>query len=257
MLKNIEALALIVVGLAITYPILAEIKTTQDEADIFKSAINNPARTAADRERDETSKPGQVIQFFGVKPGMKVLDLFSGGGYYSEILSYVIGPTGHVISHTNKSYESFVGEEAIARFKNGRLDNVERVTSEIDSLGLEPASVDMILMVLTYHDIYYTADYWPKVDRDNFFRQVSESLRPGGILAIIDHSARSDTGIEAAQELHRIDEAFARQDIESAGFTFDGASEVLRNPDDARTLNAFDEKIRRKTDRFVYRFIKK
>ncbi len=257
MLKNIRAFALILAGLAVAYPNLAEAQSTQDGASPFKAAIENPARSDADRERDKTSKPAQVLQFFGVKPGIKVLDLFSGGGYYAEILSYAVGPTGHVISHTNKSYESFVGEEASARFKNGRLANVNRMTSEIGSLGLESASLDMILMALTYHDIYYTADYWPKVDRDNFFRQIAESLKPGGILAIIDHSARADTGVDAAQALHRIDEVFARQDIERAGFIFDEASDLLRNPDDSRTLNVFDEKIRRKTDRFVYRFIKK
>ena len=111
-------------------------------------------------------------------------------------------------------------------------------------------------MVLVYHDIYFTADYWPAVNRDNFFRQIRSSLKPGGVLVVIDHSAIADTGMSAAQNLHRIDEVFAKQDIESAGFVFDGASDVLRNPDDTRTLSVFDEAIRKQTDRFVYRFIK-
>ena len=219
-------------------------------------AVNNPARSLADRERDKTSKPNVVLNFIGLKPGMKVLDLFAGGGYYTEMLSYAVSPGGQVISHTNAAYEGMTGEEAANRFKDNRLPNVRRVITEINNLGLEEASLDVVLMALVYHDIYFTADYWPEVDRDNFFRQIHGSLKPGGLLIVIDHSAIADTGMSAAQSLHRIDEVFAKQDVESAGFVFDSASDVLRNPDDKRTLSVFDEAIRKKTDRFVYRFIK-
>ena len=252
MKKILGALNLLVLCLAVNLPVLAEM-----HSDAIETAVKNPARSDADRERDTTSKPAEVLNFIGVQPGMTVLDLFSGGGYYSEILSYAVGPDGRVISQTNAVYESSSGEEASSRVKDNRLPNVTRLISEMDNLRLEKASLDIALLVLTYHDIYFTADYWPKVDKDNFFAQILESLKPGGILAVVDHSAIAGTGSDAAQELHRIDEVFAKQDIESAGFVFDGASEVLRNPDDARTLGVFDEAIRRQTDRFVYRFIKK
>ena len=246
MLKIFGMLGLILFGLMTSGPVFSA----------PFDAVNNPARSLADRERDKDSNPNAVLNFIELKPGMKVLDLFAGGGYYSEMLSYAVGPDGQVISHTNATYEGMTGEEAAARFKDDRLPNVRRVISEISNLGLEEASLDVVLMVLVYHDIYFSADYWPKVDRDNFFRQIRGSLKPGGVLVVIDHSAIADTGMSAAQSLHRIDEVFAKQDIESAGFIFDSASEVLRNPDDTRTLSVFDEAIRRKTDRFIYRFIK-
>ena len=246
MLKIIGILSFMLFGLATSGPTYAA----------SFDAVNNPARSLVDRERDKTSKPNGVLNFMGLKPGMKVLDLFAGGGYYSEMLSYAVGPNGQVISHTNAVYESSTGEEAANRFKDNRLPNVRRVITEINNLGLEEASLDVVLMVLVYHDIYFTADYWPAVNRDNFFRQIRGSLKPGGVLVVIDHSAIADTGMSAAQNLHRIDEVFAKQDIESAGFVFEGASEVLRNPDDTRTLSVFDEAISKKTDRFIYRFIK-
>ena len=87
--------------------------------------------------------------------------------------------------------------------------------------------------------------------------QIHDALKPGGILAIVDHSAKPDTGKSAAQELHRIDEVFAKKDIESAGFSFEAASDVLRHAEDDRTIMVFDEAIRGKTDRFVHRFTKK
>ncbi|MBL4783526.1 MAG: class I SAM-dependent methyltransferase [Porticoccaceae bacterium] len=246
MLKIIAMLSLMLFGLTTNVSISAA----------PYGAVDNPARSAADRERDKTSKPNAVLDFIGVKPGMTVLDLFAGGGYYSELLSYAVNPDGRVISHTNATYESITGEEAAERFKDGRLPNVSRLVKEINMLELEASSLDMVLMVMIYHDVYFTADYWPKVDRDNFFRQIRESLKPGGVLVVIDHAAIADTGMSAAQNLHRIDEVFAKQDIESAGFVFDSASEVLRNPSDARTLTVFNGAIRKKTDRFVYRFIK-
>ena len=96
----------------------------------------------------------------------------------------------------------------------------------------------------------------PLIDRDRFFSQIRRSLKRGGTLAVIDVSAIPGTGKTADQDLHRIDEEFARKDIESAGFVFEGESKLLRNPGGDRTLLVFDECIRRKTDRFVYRFSK-
>lgn len=224
--------------------------------DIITQAVNNPARSAEDRKRDETSKPIEVLGFFGVKPGMRVLDFLSGGGYYSEILSYIVGEQGQVVAHTNEAYSKFVGDEIARRFGSNRLPQIVRLTTEMPALGFARESFDMILMVMTYHDIYYVDDFWPAVDRENFFMQIYSALKPGGILAVIDHSAKPHTGKSAAQDLHRIDEVFARKDIESAGFGFAAASDVLRNAEDDRTIMVFDEAIRGKTDRFVYRFVK-
>jgi predicted methyltransferase len=126
-------------------------------------------------------------------------------------------------------------------------------------LKLGSEAFDMILMILVYHDIYYVSESNPKhpeIDRARFLAQIHRALKAGGVLAVVDHSAKPGTGKRAAQDLHRIGESFAKKDIESAGFVFDGESNVLRNPDDDRTTLVFEERIRRKTDRFVYRFIK-
>lgn len=231
----------------------------ESRKNAIEEAVANGQRSEADRERDKTSKPVAVLGFFGVEPGMRVLDLLSGGGYYSEVLSRVVGSKGKVVAHTNDIYDKYFVDEIAERYKDNRLPNVERLRSNVPDLKLGDEAFDMILMVMVYHDTYYVSEsepHHPKIDRDRFFAQIHRSLRPKGVLAIIDHSALPGTGKLAAQDLHRIDEKFAKKDIESAGFTFDRESNVLRNPDDDRTILVFDDRVRRKTDRFVYRFIK-
>lgn len=231
----------------------------QSSKTAIEDAVARAGRSDADRQRDRTSEPVAVLSFFGLKPGMRVLDLLSGGGYYSEILSYAVGPEGEVVAHTSDIHEKYLGEEIARRYQDDRLPNIKRLISNPPDLKLPIETFDIVLMVMTYHDIYYVSEsdpIHPRIERDRFFEQIRRSLKPGGTLAVVDHAARPGTGMESAQDLHRIDEEFARKDIESAGFLFDGESSVLRNPDDDRTMLVFDERIRRRTDRFVYRFVK-
>src|SRR5579864_4740071 len=59
-------------------------------------AVANPARPQADRDRDAARKPAEVLAFAGVKPGQQVLELIPGGGYFTRLLSGVVGPDGRV-----------------------------------------------------------------------------------------------------------------------------------------------------------------
>lgn len=231
--------------------------SAETPAEAVARAIENPQRSEADRLRDARDKPAAVLSLIGLRPGMRVADLISGGGYYSELMSYVVGPKGKVIAHTVKTYDRWVADERETRFANGRLPNVVPLHSELSDLQLGNESLDLILMVRVYHDVYYTSDIWPRVNRDDFLERIRAALKPAGILAIIDHAALPGTGSSAAQGLHRIDEAFAKFDIERAGFEFQAESDVLRNPPDDRTLNVFDAGIVGRTDCFVYRFVKR
>jgi predicted methyltransferase len=126
--------------------------------------------------------------------------------------------------------------------------------SELDDLGLGHARYDLIFLALAYHDLYFNAEFWPQPGRDRFFLQVRAALKPDGTLVVIDHAAVPGSGARDAQLLHRIDEDYARRDIEAAGFELVAASDVLRNSHDDRRLEVFDPAIRHRTDRFVYRF---
>ena len=225
---------------------------------IYTDAVARDARTADDREQDAGRKPAEVLQFFGIKPGMRVLDLFAGGGYYTELLSYVVSPTGSVIAHTNNAYLGFVGERFNARLENNRLPNVEVLIAENNELELPARDLDAVLMILSYHDLYYVnpADGWAKIDGPRLLAELYEALKPGGILGIVDHHAETGAPSETGGTVHRIDPGIVIAEVEAAGFVLEDRSEILRNMDDDYSRNVFDPEVRGKTDRFVLRFRK-
>jgi predicted methyltransferase len=223
-------------------------------ADPLREALDSPDRPDADRERDVTSQPAAVLRFFGIPEGGVAVDLFAGGGYYSEILARAMGPESRVYLHNNAAYLGFAEDEIEERLKGSRLPNVVRYDRELDGIDLADDSVDLVLMVLTYHDLYYKTDGWDQ-DPDGFFAMVHRILKPGGVLAVVDHVGAAGSGSSAAQELHRIDPAFAKADIEGRGFEFAGELSVLRNDSDPLDVSVFDDSVRRKTSRFAYRFL--
>ena len=223
-------------------------------ADIFDDALADPGRPEADLERDATSKPAQVLRFFGVPENGVVLDFFAGGGYYSELVATALGDGGTVYLHNNAAYLNFAGVELTERLRKNRLANVTRYDREINAIDLPENSVDLVLMILTYHDVYYETENW-KLDPKILFTAIHRVLKPGGVLGIVDHAAIAGTGNSAAQELHRIDPAFAMQDIEGHGFNFSGKADFLLSADDPLDVEVFDASIRRKTSRFVYKFV--
>ena len=233
-------------------------KVAADEAAI-EAAFASPDRPAADREQDERRHARDVLAFLGVRPGWRVLDAFSAGGYNTELLARAVGVKGQVIAYNNPAYAKFAAKGIAERYKGERLGNVRQVTAEVDELELAPASLDGVLFVMSYHDAYWR----PKdggFDRTSpqlLLSKLYDALEPGGVVVVQDHVARAggDPAVDA-DKLHRIDPALVRRDFEKAGFTFDGSSDVLAHPDDDHTRLVFDETIRGKTDQFVYRFRK-
>jgi len=222
------------------------------------AAVSNPARPAADRVRDEPRQSAAVLKFFRIAPGMTVLDLYSGGGYYTELLSYIVGANGKVVAHNNTPYLNFAKDQLAGRYAEGRLPNVERLVAENNELMLPPARFDAIVMTNVYHDIYYVdeAAGWPRIDGPKLLAVLFQSLKPGGIVGVVDHAALPGAPPETGGTLHRIDLALLKRDFAAAGFVLDGESDVLVNPSDDRTKSAFDPSIRGRTDQFVLRFRK-
>ena len=226
-------------------------------ADIYDAAVAHPGRSAADLKRDPTDRPADVLRLSGIKPGMQVADFFAADGYYSELLSYVVGDTGHVLLLNNAGYDKFVRDAWKQRIEKQHLTNVEHRTVDPAHMGLNDASLDAIVMIKVYHDLYWVdPGNWEKIDVPPVLDQIARALKPGGILVVVDHSAKPGSGSSAATPLHRIDEAFMRKEFESRGLKVVAKSNVLRKPNDKLDKISYQEPMLGKTDRFVYVFRK-
>jgi predicted methyltransferase len=223
-----------------------------DPTPIEKS-IASPDRTPADRERDAREKPAEVMAFAGVKPGMTVADIMAGGGYYTELLAGVVGETGKVLSINNVPYASFAKDGIKARFTEGRLKNVERRLVEASYMQVAPHSVDLAIIVMSYHDIYWVdeSEGWPAINTDAFVEGIKRMLKPGGKLLIVDHNAPKGTGPEVISKLHRLNEDWSKKSLTSHGFVFEKSYDGLRNHEDPLDKGVFDPSIKGKTDRYV------
>ena len=250
-------LALMTLGRTTAEPIAAEVAATPEMA-IYEAAVANSARPDADRARDPGRKPAQVLEFIGIVPGMTVLDMFSGGGYYTDILSYLVGDDGKVTAHSNEAYVSFVGDEFEMRYLGGRLPNVEVLMAENNELSLAADTFDAALLLLSFHDLYYAApdDGWPAFDVPALVAELYKGLRTGGIVGVVDHYAAAGSPPETGGTTHRIDPRIVIDVMTAAGFVLDGRSDVLRNRADDYEKVVFDPEVQGKTDRFVLRFLK-
>lgn len=231
----------------------APIPATQIPPDIT-AAINSPERPAADKALDAGRRPDQILAFYGIRPGMKVADIFAGGGYMTELFARIVGPKGTVYSQNGPFPEQFkkIEDQWNERLKEPALKNVVKVSKPFDApdlLPVPPDSLDAVIIHLNYHDLVGF-----KLNRENVNAAVFKALKPGGIYGIVDHSAAPGTGETQTATLHRIDEDFLIKDVEKAGFRLYGASSALRHPEDDRTWLVF--KHRGETDRFMLKFVK-
>jgi predicted methyltransferase len=216
------------------------------------AAVANPNRPAADTARDAARKPGEVLAFAEVQPGETVLELIPGGGYFTRLLSGAVGPSGHVTELV-----PLRGGQDMSAASNGvaadpHFANVSEAPFTPDAIP-KVGPVDLVWTSQNYHDLHLTV---LKLDVVGLDRQIFAALKPGGVFFIEDHAAKAGTGATAPDALHRIDEDFVKQEVESVGFKLVGESDALRNPADDRTLKVFDPAIRGHTDQFLLKFRK-
>lgn len=222
------------------------------------AAVANPQRSPADVARDEYRKPAELLAFAGLRPGQDVLDFFAGGGYLTELAYYVVGPTGSVTAYNNTGYSQISAKESGPRYGNGRLPGVKQLVSANNQTELPENAYDVALFVMAYHDIYYLDGErgWERINTGPLLLELYRSLKPGGVVLVVDHVAKSGMPRQQVKDLHRIDPALIKADFAEAGFVFNGAADFLRNPADQLEVMAMAPPVRSKTDRAVLRFLK-
>jgi predicted methyltransferase len=214
------------------------------------SAMTADERPADDKAIDENRKPIEVLTFFGVDEGMTVLEVVAAAGYYTELLSAAVGPTGTVYMHNDQGTltrnDGAVEKSVMARLAGNRLPNVRRLNTDVVDTGLS-GEADIALIILELHDTYNFAGRDAAVA---MLRAVHDALKPGGTLGLVEHAGNAGAD---NRSLHRIEKSVAEQLLRDAGFEIEAESNVLANAADDHTAVVFDPSIRRRTDRFVIR----
>lgn len=213
-------------------------------------AVADPTRPQADTARDALRLPAETIAFAGVRPGMKVAELYPGGGYFTRPLSDVVGPHGHIYGVENAKWDDGSDAKVAAGVRDR---NVSMQMSRFGELSL-PETVDLVWITQNYHDLHI-AKYGP-VDMAAFNRKVYAALRPGGTYFILDHQANPGTTEAQIAALHRIEKAQVIREVEAAGFKLVAEGNALHRTADDHTKSVFDKSIRGHTDQFMLKFVK-
>ncbi len=227
-------------------------------ADLYQAAIDKPTRSQQDKQLDAKREPLVALNFSGLKPGMKVFDFFTGGGYYAELMANVVGEKGHVIAHNPPQFYEMMKQARgwiDNRQKDNRLPNVSFIDEQSDALTVASNSVDMVMSHLVLHDAYWIGGI-PEKTMAEFYR----ILKPGGVMIVIDHAAVEGSGSRDALKrdgIHRIDEAYVIKSLEKVGFKLDAQSDAFRNKDDDGSQAFFSKALQgKKTNRFMIRLRK-
>lgn len=221
------------------------------------AAVADAGRPAADKQRDAVRKPSETVAFAGVKPDMQVAELIPGGGYFTRILSKVVGSNGHIYAiapprRPNAAADSpdpSAAVTAIAADKN--YPNVSVLVSKVSELAL-PALVDVVWTSNNYHDFHNV----PALDINAFNASIYNLLKPGGIYLVLDHAAAAGAGATETSHLHRIEANTVKTEVTAAGFEFVAQSDLLHNPNDSHAVPIFDPTIKGHTDQFLLKFRK-
>ena len=224
----------------------------EESAPDYLWVVHDQERSDADRVIDLRRRPEKLLEFYDVRPGMRVLDLSAGGGYNTELLARVVGPTGVVYAQLSR----FTRENKVVRarfeerLKKPVMKHVVSLSREFESpVPPEVTKLDLVTFNFNYHDTV-----WMGVDRAQMNRAVFNALKPGGVYIIADHSGRPGTGTSEAKSLHRIEESVVRREVEAAGFRLVAAADFLRSPSDPRDVPVSKNPV--PNDEFVLKFVK-
>lgn len=222
-------------------------------ADQLNAVLAAPDRSDADKAIDIQRKAREMMAFVDARPGMRILDVGSGGGYSAELLARIVGAGGRVYAHNSPEFmKNIIKGRFAERLKNYPGANLTLTVQPFENPlppEVAPGSIDLATFMFVYHDLG-----WAQADRARVNRAVFEALKPGGFYILADHSGRPGTGISESKSLHRVEEALLRKEVEAAGFKLVAEGQFLRNPADPRDKSVF--KPAQPNDEFVLKFQK-
>jgi predicted methyltransferase len=204
------------------------------ERAALEAAVSAPTRTQANLQRDRYRNPAETLAFFGVRPSDTVVEIWPGGGWYTEILApYVAGGGGtYYAAAPNAGLNRVRAMMGANPDLYGRINLAIFPAWEAGNARVPDGSADVVLTFRNVHNWRMGSqrdgqDYAPEA-----FRQIYAMLKPGGVLGIVDHRLPESASDERERSSGYIKVSTVRRLAEEAGFRFAGSSEINANPRD-------------------------
>ena len=226
-------IALAVVGVT---AVPAQAQTVGDAA--LKAALAGAQRTPAFVARDVWRHPYETLQFFGLRPGMTVVEISPGGGWYTEILAPYLRDTGRLVLAADDPTSVNAYNRRSAERLRAKLDAQPAVYDRVQLAVFAPpsqlqfAAPGSVDLVLTFRNVHNWAAEGDAVVLA-VFKSVHAALKPGGVFGVVDHRLPADRVQDAKASSGYLQVAYVVRLAEGAGFKLAGASEVNANPKDS------------------------
>jgi predicted methyltransferase len=230
----------------------AAVAAPQKLPSYVSAALADPNRPADNKEGDSLRLPAETLAFAGVRPGMTVGEFYPGGGYFTRMLSDIVGPTGHVYGIENDRWKGAVDADK-ALLAQGKWTNVSMDVQPFGTVKF-PKPLDMAWITQNYHDLKIAK--FGTVDTLAFDRAVFAALKPGGTFFVLDHQGAPGLTDAEIEKLHRISRDDVIKEVTAAGFKLAGEGKFLRRAGDDHTKPIFDQSIRGHTDQYALKFVK-
>jgi predicted methyltransferase len=251
-----RAITLMTIAAILALPLACTKAAAPQGGTSFQNAVSDPARPAAFRTADKFRKPAETLQFSGVKSGMTVGEFYPAGGYFTRMLSDVVGPSGHIYTIENAGWNDSVQDDR-KMLAEGKWKNVSLDVQPFGTVSF-PKPLDLAWVTQKYHDLKIPK-YGPggqAVDTVAFDREVYAALKPGGIFFILDHQGPAGLTPTDIAKMHRINRDQVVKEVTSVGFKLAAEGNFLRNPADDHSKPIFDPSIRGHTDQYALKFVK-
>ena len=221
---------------AVAVSVPAASAVAEKDQAALTAAVAAPTRTEANRARDKYRHPNDTLAFFGVEPNDTVVEIWPGGGWYTEILApYLKSGGGKLLLATLDGQVGNVAKlQATHPALYGGLDAFSFPAFDENAKRVPDGTADAVLTFRNVHNwrMGYRREGNPDYSADAF-KQMYAMLKPGGVLGIEDHRLPENADAERERSSGYIKVSTVRRLAEAAGFKYAGSSEVNANPKDS------------------------
>ncbi len=194
-------------------------------------------RSAENRARDKYRHPVETLGFFGLQPDTAVVEIWPGGGWYTEIIAPYVREKGKFVAagFDPESEIEFI-RQGVVRYQAKLAEHPEQYDRVEQAILMPPDKLDFVPpesvdLILTFRSIH---NWLPRGNEDEILAAMFKALKPGGVLGVVEHRGIPSVPQDPEAKTGYVNQEYAVELIEKAGFVLNGSSEINANPADSK-----------------------